>query len=159
MNLEDWKKANPGKSINEYYAYARKNGIQVESGSKISSSPTANSQPRNSVKNNNSWFKHIIPVVLLLIMIATNPTETQHYDNAVNEVSTQLKAEAGNWGILEGVKNFGSNFLTKATVSVDNKRNFLLFSFYDVNIAGDKIGTSIGFIGFNYIIWKEQNPN
>lgn len=138
MNLEDWKKANPGKSINEYYAYARKNGIHEESDSRISSRPTSNSQ--NSVTNNNSWIKYIIPVVLLLIMIATNPSETRHYDNAVNEVSTQLKAEAVNWGILEGVKNFGSNFLTKATVSVDNRRNFLLFSIYDVNIAGIKSG-------------------
>jgi hypothetical protein len=31
MNLEEWKKANPGKSLNEYYAYARKNGITIES--------------------------------------------------------------------------------------------------------------------------------
>ena len=87
-------------------------------------------------------------------MLATNPTESQHYNNAVNEVSTELKTEAGNWGILEGVKNMGSNFLTKAVITVDYRRNFLLFSIQDVNVAGEKEGVSVGAFGFVYIIWN-----
>lgn len=155
MNLEDWKKANPGKTLNEYYTYARKNGIKIKRSSKMSNGPTANSKPQNSITNNYSSIKNIIYVVLLIIMVATNPTESQHYNNAVNEVSTELKKEAGNWGILEGVKNMGSNFLSKAVITVDYRRNFFLFSIQDVNIAGEKKGISIGVLGLNYIFWEE----
>ncbi len=154
MTLEDWKKANPGKSINEYYAYTRKNGIKGESGSSMSNRPTANSKPQNSVTNNSSLMKNIISVVILLVMLATNPTESQHYNNAVTEVSTQINKEVGNWGILEGVKNMGSNFLTKVVISVDYRRNFLLFSIQDVKVAGEKKGISLGAFGFVYIIWN-----
>ena len=155
MNLEDWKKANPGKSLNDYYAYARKNGIKGESGSSMSNRPTANSKPKNSITINFSLMKNIISVVILLIMLATNPTESQHYNNAVTKVSAQINNEIGNWGVLEGVKKMGSNFLTKTVITVDYRRNFLLFSIQDVNVAGEKKGVSIGAFGFNYIIWEE----
>ena len=155
MNLEDWKKANPGKTLNDYYAYARKNGIKGESGSSMSNTPTANSKPKNSITINFSLMKNIISVVILLIMLATNPTESQHYNNAVTKVSAQINNEIGNWGVLEGIKNMGSNFLTKAVITVDYRRNFLLFSIQDVNVAGEKKGISIGAFGFNHIIWEE----
>lgn len=154
MNLEDWKKANPGKTLNDYYAYARNNRIKGESGSSMSNRPTANSKTKNSITINFSLMKNIISVVILLIMLATNPTESQHYNNAVTEVSTQINEEVGNWGILEGVKNMGSNFLTKAVITVDYRRNFLLFSIQDVNVAGEKEGVSVGAFGFVYIIWN-----
>lgn len=157
MNLENWKKANPGKSLNDYYAYARKNGVKGESGSSMSNRPTANSKPQNSMTNNSSLMKNIISVVILLVMLATNPTESQHYNNAVTEVSTQINKEVGNWGVLEGVKNMGSNFLTKAVITVDYRRNFLLFSIQDVNLAGEKIGVSVGFVGMNHILWDQKN--
>ena len=126
MNLEDWKKANPGKSLNDYYAYARKNGIKGESGSSMSNRPTANSKPKNSITINFSLMKNIISVVILLIMLATNPTESQHYNNAVTKVSAQINNEIGNWGVLEGVKKLGSNFLTKTVITVDYRRNFVI---------------------------------
>lgn len=155
MNLEDWKKANPGKSLNEYYAYVRNNGITEVSGSRKSSRPTPNIQTQNAADNNQNWIKHIIFGLLLPVLIATNPNESQHYDNAVNVMSSQLKKEAGDWGVLEGLKNMGSAYLTKVTITVDHRRNFLLFSIQDVNLAGIKVGVSIGFVGLNYIIWDE----
>ncbi|MDA8819276.1 DUF4359 domain-containing protein [Schleiferiaceae bacterium] len=160
MNLEDWKQANPGKSLNDYYTYARKNGITVDSISKKSNRSTiASTTSAPSVTNNSSqgWIKYAALAVVLIGLIATNPNETQHYNHAVNEASKQLKKEVGNWGILEGIKNIGSNFLTKATVTVDNRRNFLLFSIQDVNLAGEKVGTSVGVIGLNIIFWDNTS--
>jgi hypothetical protein len=160
MNLEDWKKANPGKSLNDNYTYARKNGITVDSSSKKSNRNTTTSYASTPTSTNNTspgWIKYTVLAVVLIGLIATNPNETKHYNHAVNEASTQLKQEAGNWGILEGIKNIGSNFLTKATVTVDNRRNFLLFSIQDVNLAGEKVGTSVGMIGLNIILWDDTS--
>ena len=100
-------------------------------------------------------MKYIISVILLIVLIATNPSESQHYNYAVNEMSSKLKQEAGNWGVLEGLKNIGSNYLSKVTITVDHRRNFLLFSIQDVNVAGEKVGSSIGCIGINHIMWSE----
>ena len=147
MKLEDWKKENPGKSLNEYYAYARKNGITADSSSRKSNRSTTSSIPNASRVTNNtsqSWVKYAFVCVVLFGLIVTNPAEAEHYDHAVSQVSTQLKQEVGDWGILEGLKNIGSDYLTKATVTVGNRRNFLLFSIQDVNLAGEKVGTSIG---------------
>ena len=55
-------------------------------------------------------------------------------------------------GILEGIKNIGSNYLTKAIVTVDNRRNFLLFSIQDVNLDGEKVATSIGVAKNTFIV-------
>jgi len=155
MNLEEWKKANPGRSLNEYYAYARKNGITVESKPRNVPRSTAHNQTNGPVQENKNWMKYIISVILLIVLIATNPSESQHYNYAVNEMSSKLKQEAGNWGVLEGLKNIGSNYLSKVTITVDHRRNFLLFSIQDVNVAGEKVGSSIGCIGINHIMWSE----
>jgi hypothetical protein len=160
MNLEDWKQANPGKSLNDYYTYARKNGITVDNSSKRANRNTTASYASTPTSTNNTspgWIKYAALAVVLIGLIATNPNETQHYNHAVNEASTQLKKEVGNWGILEGIKNIGSNFLTKATLTVDNRRNFLLFSIQDVNLAGEKVGTSVGVIGLNIIFWDNTS--
>lgn len=50
MNLEEWKKANPGKSLNEYYAYARKNGITVERKPRNAPRSTAHNQTNGPVQ-------------------------------------------------------------------------------------------------------------
>lgn len=160
MNLEDWKKSNPGKSLNDFYTYARKNGTMIDRSTKNSnrSTTTSTSSAPNTANNSNQgWVKYAFVCVVLFGLIATNPAEAEHYDYAVSEVSTQLKKEVGDWGILEGLKNMGSSYLTKATVTVDNRRNFVLFSIQDVNLAGEKVGTSVGVIGTNIIIWKTQN--
>ena len=152
MKLEDWKKDNPGKSLNEYYAYARKNGVSVDSNSKKS---FRNTIPTETVITSNSsqiWVKYAFVFVVLFGLIITNPAEAEHYDHAVSQVSTQLKQEVGDWGILEGLKNMGSDYLTKATVTIDNRRNFLLFSIQDVNLAGEKVGTSIGVAKNTFIV-------
>ena len=123
----------------------------------MSNRPTANSKTKNSITIHFSLMKNIISVVILLVMLATNPTESQHYNNAVTEVSTQINKEVGNWGVLEGIKNMGSNFLTKAVITVDHRRNFLFFSIQDVNLAGEKNGVSVGFIGMTHILWDKKN--
>ena len=149
MNLKDWKKTNPGKSLNDYYTYRK---------SVCCDPPESTISAHNAINNSSpGWIKYAALAVVLIGLIATNPNETQHYDHALNEASTQLKKEAGNWGILEGIKNIGSNFLTKATVTVDNRRNFLLFSIQDVNLAGEKVGTSVGVIGLNVIFWDNTS--
>ena len=152
MKLEDWKKDNPGKSLNEYYAYARKNGVSVDSSSKKSFRNTIPTETVITSNSSQSWVKYAFVCVVLFGLIVTNPAEAEHYDHAVSQVSTQLKQEVGDWGILEGLKNIGSDYLTKATVTVGNRRNFLLFSIQDVNLAGEKVGTSIGVAKNTFIV-------
>ena len=69
MNLEDWKQANPGKSLNYYYTYARKNGITVDVSSKKSNRNTTASTTSALNALNNScqgWINYAALAVVLI---------------------------------------------------------------------------------------------
>ena len=152
MNLEEWKKANPGKSLNQYYTYARKNGIDLNNDSKTNRASNIHDEYLSTSNSSQNWIKYVVICFIFFGLIITNPSETDHFNNAVDEVSTQLKNEVGDWGMLNGLKNIGSNYITKAIITVDHRRNFLLFSIQDVNFAGEKIGTSIGVVGITVVL-------
>ena len=91
MNLEEWKKANPGKSLNQYYTYARKNGIDLNNDSKTNRASNIHDEYLSTSNSSQNWIKYVVICFIFFGLIITNPSETDHFNNAVDEVSLSLK--------------------------------------------------------------------
>ena len=158
MELNEWRKVNGGGSINEYYAYLKREGISSPANTNREETNDTSNRNRGNVVNEKygrkfgvGWYFLIGSIIVASLL---NPDMDRHRDEVLKEVIESGKEELGDWGMLDGLKNWGVGELLPKTVKVSNRRNFLVFSVCDVYLVGEQVGYSVGFYGMIRIIDK-----
>ena len=138
LTPKEWLSQNPGKTLNDYYKLF---------GGALNSS----NEPRVNVSNYredtriSKWY--FVGGALLVVLILTNPSTIEHERTARHEVSKFIENEAGNWGLLNGVKRIGATWLSQNVVSTSERINFILGSKERVYIGSEYKGFTIGLLG------------
>lgn len=101
-----------------------------------------------------NFFKRFIPsttaflIVVIIVTSLTNPSLSEHKDGVVEQLQQQVKNDLGDWGLFNGIRDWSFDKLGRGTISVTNRRNYLVFSVCDVTALGFPVGHSVGFMGF-----------
>ena len=77
---------------------------------------------------------------------------SEHKDGIVERIQTEAKNELGDLGLFNGVRDWTIDKVGRGTISVTNRRTFILFSVCDVSVLGAPLGYSIGILGNVWII-------
>lgn len=138
MTPKEWLSQNPGKTLNDYY---KLNGGAINSSNEQRVKFSEGRKDRRISK----WY--FVGGALLVVLILTNPSTIDHERIAKQEVSKFVENEAGNWGLLNGVKRIGATWLSNNVVSTSERVNFILGSKESVFIGSEYKGFTIGLLG------------
>ena len=158
MKFEDWKKLeeNKNKTLNEYYSYLRSsNKLNFEKFNESnfeSTSKSANESSPNRSDIKKDYWQYLIYSIIAVTLFITNPSLSEHKDGIVERIQTEAKNELGDLGLFNGVRDWTIDKVGRGTISVTNRRTFILFSVCDVSVLGAPLGYSIGILGNVWII-------
>ena len=98
-------------------------------------------------------------IVVSIVASLTNPSLSEHKDRVIDQMQKQVKNDLGDWGIFNGFRDWSFDKLGRGSISVTNRRNYLVFSVCDVTALGFPLGHSVGFMGFVTVFqggWEES---
>lgn len=140
-NPKEWLEQNPGSTLNDYYKIYNVFKSGTSSDLEVSS---------NHDGGNKSLKWYLLAGGLLLLMILTNPSYIDHVNVAESEIRTSVQKEAGNWGVLNFLRDRGAQFLSKNFIDASERKNYLIGSIHEVYLNGEHIGSTIGVFGNVY---------
>jgi hypothetical protein len=146
--LEDWIKANPGKSVNDFYKenahpFAPTDGVAQHS---VENKPNTGGTSR--------MIRFVLVALVLGIMILTNPKAEEHERVAQRELNNAMKNEVGDWGALNFLRNSGSSWLTRKLLDTGDRANILIFSVHRIYFDGQHVGNTVGVLGAVFFVSK-----
>ena len=144
--LEDWIKANPGKSLNDFYKENAHSLAPTDGETKhfVENKPNTGGMSR--------MIRFVLVAFVLGIMILTNPKAEEHERVAQREFNNAIKNEVGNWGALNFLRNSGSSWLTRKLLDTDDRSNILIFSVHRIYFDGQHLGNTVGVLGVVFFV-------
>jgi hypothetical protein len=159
MKFKDWKKKdeNLNKTLNDYYAFLRStdnlNFEKFNSKNFKSEAPEGETPDKNEkAVDYSKYLRYLMTFVVVIVLNLSNPSVSAHKDAIVEQIQLQSRQELGDWGILNGIRDWSFDKLGRGTISVTNRRTFIVFSVCDVTVLGVPMGYSVGFLGNAWII-------
>ena len=146
--LEDWIKANPGKSLNDFYKENSHSFVPTDGEAKYSVENKPNTGGTSRL------IRFVLVALVLGIMILTNPKAEEHERVAQREFNNAIKNEVGDWGALNFLRNSGSSWLTRKLLDTGDRTNILIVSFHRIYFDGKHLGNTVGVLGVVFFISK-----
>jgi hypothetical protein len=139
MDYSEWKKLNVGGSVNDYYSYLKREGIDL---GKVNRVNVKTEYISNKRRFGVGWYFLIGSIIVAFLL---NPDIDRHRDEVLKVINDSGDKELGDWGMLNGVKRWGLSKVMDNVVDVVNRRNYIVFSICDVYVGGEYSGRSVGF--------------
>lgn len=157
-SLSEWRKQNPGMSINDYF---RIFGTTSHSSNKNSYSNeyeiTNLQRELNQKKSNSSPWSYIIIILFILIAFLSNPKIEEHRAalriKLTGMVEKDLSKNTDNIFIYGLGKSFMDSLIDEGLKNVSSD-NYILFSLTKFNFASESKIIGFGFFGKVYITEK-----